>query len=217
MDINRFRETVSYIRAECPNVVINLTTSGALDANDETRTAHLIELKPEMASYDCGSMNWMHNSVFLNTPAFLEKLGKVMIENGVKPEVEAFDLGMIYNAMYYAKMGVLQTPMHFQICLGAAGGATATVENLMYMQRQLPAGSTWSAFGIGVQHLPILYTSIALGGHIRVGMEDNVYYARGRLAKNNAEFVARAARLIKEANNEVATSDDARELLKLRR
>ena len=140
-----------------------------------------------------------------------------MIENGVKPEVEAFDLGMIYNAMYYAKMGVLQAPMHFQICLGAAGGATATVDNLIYMQRQLPAGPTWSAFGIGVQHLPILYTSIALGGHVRVGMEDNVYYARGRLAKNNAEFVARAARLIKEANNEVATSDDAREMLKLRR
>lgn len=170
-----------------------------------------------MASYDCGSMNWMHIGVFLNAPAFLEKLGRTMIECGVKPEIEAFDLGMIYNAIYYAKVGVLLSPMHFQICLGAAGGATATVENLLYMKSQLPEGCTWSAFGIGAQHLPILYATIALGGHVRVGMEDNVYYARGRLAKSNAEFVERAARLIKEANNEPATPFEARQILKLRR
>jgi len=217
MNTARFRETVGLVRAECPEIVLNLTTSGALDVTDELRMAHLIELKPEMASYDCGSMNWMHNSVFLNPPAFLEKLGKTMIEHGVKPEVEAFDLGMIYNAMHYAKIGVLLNPMHFQICLGAAGGAIATVENLLYMKNQLPAGSTWSAFGIGAQHLPIMYATIALGGHVRVGMEDNVYYARGRLAKSNAEFVERAARLIKEANNEPATPAEAREILKLRR
>ena len=217
MSIERFRETVGYIRAECPEIVINLTTSGALDATDEARMAHLIELKPEMASFDCGTMNWMHKTVFMNPPAFLEKLGKTMIEAGVKPEIEAFDASMIYNAIYYAKIGVLLNPMHFQICLGAAGGSTATVENLMYMKSQIPEGSTWSAFGIGAQHLPILYATIALGGHVRVGMEDNVYYARGRLANSNAEFVERAARLIKEANNEPATPSEARQILKLRR
>ena len=217
MDINRFTETVGYIRAERPNVVINLTTSGALDATDEERMAHLIALKPEMASYDCGSMNWMHNSVFLNPPAFLEKLGMTMSELGVKPEIEVFDVGMIYNAIYYVKKGVLKAPMHFQFCLGAAGGATATVENLVHMRSQIPEGSTWSAFGIGAQTLPITYATLALGGHVRVGMEDNVYYAKGRLAKSNAEFVERAVRLVKEFNNEPATSDDSREILKLRR
>ena len=217
MDIRLFRETVGYIRAECPEIVINLTTSGAVDATDESRMAHLIELKPEMASYDCGSMNWMHTTVFLNRPDFLEKLGKTMIENGVKPEIEAFDAGMIYNALHYAKVGVLLTPMHFQICLGAPGGSLATVENLVYLKSLIPADSTWSAFGIGAQSLPIMYATIALGGHVRVGMEDNVYYGRGRLAKSNAEFVERAVRLVKEANKEPATPAEACEILNLRR
>jgi len=216
MDINLFRETVGYVRAECPDVVVNLTTSGAVDATDASRTAHLIELKPEMASYDCGSMNWMHTTVFLNHPAFLEKLGRTMIEYGVKPEIEAFDAGMIYNALHYARTGVLLTPMHFQICLGAPGGSLATVENLVYLKSLIPEGSTWSAFGIGAQSLPILYATIALGGHVRVGLEDNVYYARGRLAKSNAEFVERAVRLVREANNEPATPAEARAILGLR-
>ncbi len=216
MDKERFRETVGLIREKCPDIVLNLTTSGDLNATDETRMAHVIELKPEMASYDCGSMNWMHSTLFINHPAFLEKLGKVMIENGVKPEIEVFDAGMFYNALYYVKKGCLQNPMHFQFCLGAAGGSAATVENLVYLKSLIPADATWSAFGIGAQALPITYAAIALGGHIRVGMEDNVYYAKNRLARNNAEFVARTARLIKEANNEIATSADARGILKLR-
>ena len=102
MNKAKFAEAVSLIRERC-DIVVNLTTSGDLHATEETRMAHLIELKPELASYDCGSMNWMHNSLFLNPPAFLEKLGMVMQENGVKPEVEIFDGGMIENAKYYMK------------------------------------------------------------------------------------------------------------------
>ena len=101
--------------------------------------------------------------------------------------------------------------------LGAAGGTAATVENLVYLKSLLPEGSTWSAFGIGAGHIPILYATIALGGHVRVGMEDNVLYAKNRLAKSNAEFVERAGRLIKEANKEVATPADARQILNLRK
>ena len=217
MDKGRFAETVAYIREKKLDVVLNLTTSGDLNATDETRMAHLIELKPEMASYDAGSMNWMHNALFLNPPAFLEKLGHVMTENGVKPEIEVFDAGMFYNAEYYMKKGIIPSPGHFQFCLGAAGGSTATVENLVYLKSLLPADATWSAFGTGAGHMPILYAAIALGGHIRVGMEDNVLYSKGRLAKSNAEFVARAVRLIKEAGKEVATPANAREILKLRK
>lgn len=215
MDKERFRETVTLIREKC-DIVLNLTTSGDLNATDETRMAHIIALRPEMASYDAGSMNWMHNSLFLNHPVFLEKLGRVMIENGTKPEIEVFDAGMFYNAVYYVKQGILKAPCHFQFVLGAAGGTTATVENLVYLRNLLPPDATWSALGIGAGHLPILYTAIALGGHVRVGMEDNVFYAKNRLAQSNAEFVLRAARLIKEANQEVATSDDARTILGLK-
>lgn len=215
MDVAKFRETVGLIRSKC-DIVLNLTTSGDLNATDETRMVHLIELKPELASFDAGSMNWMHTGLFINHPLFLEKLGQTMIENGVKPEIEVFDAGMLYNALYYMKKGVIQAPPHFQFVLGAAGGTAATVENLVYLKGLLPAGASWSALGIGAGHLPIQYAAIALGGHIRVGMEDNVFYAKNRLAKSNAEFVARAARLIAEANGDVAKPDDARSILGLK-
>ena len=217
MSIDKFTETVGLIKAKhCP-VVLNLTTSGDLHATEETRMAHLIALKPEMASYDAGSMNWMHSGLFLNPPAFLEKLGQVMYENGVKPEIEAFDASFIYNALYYQKKGILKDPLHFQFCMGAAGGTAATVENLVYLKSLIPQNCTWSAFGIGSGHMPILLATLAMGGHIRLGMEDNVMYAKNRLAKSNAEFVERAVRLIKEANRTVATIEDTREILGLRK
>lgn len=216
MDKNKFRETVELIRGKC-DIVLNLTTSGDLNATDATRMEHIVELKPEMASYDAGSMNWMHSGLFLNPPKFLEKLGTTMLENNIKPEIEIFDAGMVYNSLYYLKQGVLAAPLHFQFVLGAAGGTAATVENLVHLKSLIPQGSTWSAFGIGSGHLPILLATLALGGHVRVGMEDNVYYAKNRLAKSNAEFVERAARLIKEANHEVATPAEARQLLNLKK
>jgi len=214
MDTGRFIETVGRIRERC-DIVLNLTTSGALEAGDDLRMAHLIALKPEMASFDAGSMNWMHATLFINHPAFLEKLGTTMIAHGVRPEIEVFDPGMLYTAVHYMKTGVLNAPGYFQFVLGAAGGIAATIENLVYLKSILPPGSPWSAFGIGASHLPTLLATLALGGNIRVGMEDNLYYARGRLAKNNAEFVARAVRLVHEANRVAASPADARAMLSL--
>ncbi|CAK7019302.1 MAG: 3-keto-5-aminohexanoate cleavage enzyme [Desulfovibrio sp.] len=208
----RFEETVGLIREKC-DIVLNLTTSGDLNATDETRMEHLAALKPEFGSYDCGSMNWMHNSLFLNPPAFLEKLATLMNENGVKPEIEIFDGGMVYNALYYLKKGFLKPPLHFQFVLGAAGGMDATVENLVFLKSLIPTDATWSALGIGKGHLPIMYTALAMGGHVRVGMEDNVVYAKGRLAKSNAEFVERTVRIVREINKQQATPDEARAIL----
>lgn len=212
MNKELFKETVGLIREKC-DIVLNLTTSGDLNATDETRMAHLIELKPELGSYDCGSMNWMHNSLFLNPPAFLEKLATVMNENGVKPEVEIFDGGMIYNAEHYLKKGFLRAPLHYQFVLGAAGGMAATVENLVFLKGLIPADATWSALGIGKGHLPIMYAALAMGGHVRVGMEDNVIYSKGRPAENNAEFVGRAVRIVREMDKGHATPDEARKIL----
>lgn len=216
MDKEKFKETVELIRGKC-DIVLNLTTSGALVATDEVRVAHVKELLPEIASFDAGSMNWMNTSVFINTPQFLEYIGNLFQELGVKPELEIFDTGMIYNTLYYNKKGVLKAPMHYQFVLGTAGGLGATIENLVYLKGLIPAGSTWSAFGIGKNHLPILYAALALGGHVRVGMEDNVYYGPGRLAKSNAEFVERTVRIVKEFGNEPATPAEAREMLGLRK
>lgn len=212
MNKETFAETVTLIRERC-DIVLNLTTSGDLNATDETRMAHLVALKPELASFDCGSMNWMHTSLFINHPAFLEKLGETMNTSGVKPEIEIFDAGMVSNAAYYMKRGILKAPLHYQFVLGAAGGMDATVESLVFLKSLIPADATWSALGIGKGHLPIMYATLALGGNLRVGMEDNVYYSTGRLAKSNAEFVERAVRLIHEMNKTEAKPEDARRIL----
>ncbi len=213
MSLEKFKETVGYIRATDCDIVINLTTSGQLGLSDEDRMKHIIALKPEMASYDCGSMNWLHSTVFENSPRFLEKLGLVMQENNIKPEIEIFDAGMIYNAIYYLKKGILKAPLHFQFVLGAAGGMDATIENLLFLKSLLPAGSTWGTLGIGRGHLPVMYAALAMGGHVRVGMEDNIYYSKGLLAKSNVEFVERTKRIIAEINKEVATPGEARQIL----
>lgn len=214
MDAARFEKTAALIREKC-DVVVNMTTSGDHRATDEERMLHIKKLAPEMASYDAGSFNWMPAGVFMNTPQFLDKLGRVMTEKNVKPEVEVFDSGMIDVAGYYVKQGVLNGPLHYQFCLGVLGGMKATVKNLVYLSEIIPDGSTWSAFGVGPAHLPIMYAAIAMGGHVRVGLEDNIYYSKGKLA-SNVSLVERAARAIKEFGKQPATSADAREILKLK-
>ena len=179
---------------------------------------HLKELRPELGTFDCGSMNWQHNALFLNPPQFLEKLGLAMQEWGVKPEIEAFDPGMIYNAAYYLKKGVLKAPLHFQMCMGAAGGIKGTTKNLVFMKElmeEVAPGSTWSCFGVGSSAMEMLYAGVALGGHVRVGMEDNVFYSKGVLAESNVQFVERARRVIEEYGGQPATSKEAREILGL--
>ena len=216
MDMAKFTETVTRIRDTC-DIVLNLTTSGDLYAKDEDRMAHLMALKPEMASFDCGSMNWQHNTLFLNHPEFLEKLGKVMIDHQIKPEMEVFDSSFFYNAQHYIKKGCLEEPPYYQFVLGAPGGITATVKNLVHLHSLLPEGYPyWSAFGIGKAHLPVMLSTIALGGHIRVGMEDNIFYGYKQLATSNVQLVERAVRLVKEAQKEVASPDDARRMLNLK-
>ena len=223
MDINKFRETMKLLRTNHPDcdIIINMTTSGAASfPREEARYEHIIELKPELASYDCGSMNWLHTSLFLNPPKFLEELGQNMQAWGVKPEIEAFDPGMIANAAYYLKKGVLKAPLHFQFCMGCANGIPGSMKNLLFMKETMESlcpGSTWSCFGVGHSAMEMLYGAVALGGHIRVGMEDNVMYSKGVLAESNVQFVERARRVIEEYGKQVATPDEAREILSLKK
>ncbi len=221
MSTEKFTETWDLIHSRYPDcdIVLNLTTSGDIHADDEIRVAHVKKLKPEMASYDCGSMNWLNSGLFINSPKFLEDCGLLFQELNVKPEIEAFDPGMIANAAYYLKKGVLKAPLHFQFCMGCANGIPGSIKNLLFMKEtmeQLCPGSTWSCFGVGHSAMEILYGAVALGGHIRVGMEDNVMYAKGVLADSNAQFVERAARVIREYGNDVATPAEAREILGLK-
>ena len=222
MDTAKFEETVNLIHTKYPDcdIILNLTTSGDIHADDEIRVAHVKKLKPEMASYDCGSMNWLHSGLFINSPKFLTDCGLLFQETNTKPEIEAFDPGMIGNAAYYIKKGVLKTPVHFQFCMGCANGIPGTMKNLIFMKETADelvgkGNYTWSCFGVGHSAMEMLYGAVALGGGIRVGMEDNVMYAKGQLAESNVQFVERAARVIREYGKEVATPAEARQILGL--
>jgi uncharacterized protein (DUF849 family) len=214
MDKERFRETVKIISGES-DVVLNLTSSGEINVPFERRMEHIAELRPELATFDAGSINVLPDGIFDNTAKFLTQLGTLLNEHNVKAEVEIMDLGMIAAAEYYVSKGVLKAPIHFQFVLGFFSGAPATPENLAYLRSKIPHDSTWSAFGIGNAHMPIMYTTIAMGGHVRVGLEDCLFYTPGQLA-TNLDFVNRAGRVIREFGNEVATPADARSILGLR-
>jgi len=222
MNTAAFKEIVERIRAyEDCDVVINCTSSGASPqhpATDEERYLHHMTVPGiEMGSYDAGTFNWMPGGVFMNSPQFLEKLGDVYIERGIKPEIEIFDAGMLGIAEYFVKKGHLSTPCHYQFCLGVLGGMPATVENLLYLKNHIPAGSTWSAFGVGAGHLPIMYAALALGGNIRVGMEDNVVYGKDaegkKIMATNLMLVERAVQAVRTFGNEPATPAEARQIL----
>ncbi|SMP42814.1 3-keto-5-aminohexanoate cleavage protein [Anoxynatronum buryatiense] len=217
MDKEKFKKTIELIKGKpgC-DVVINCTTSGDNRASYEDRMAHLDYVKPELASFDAGSFNWMPFGIFDNSPQFLEPLGKKMKELGVKPELEIFDSGFMNIVNYYVKKGVIDAPGHYQFVLGVLGGMEATVKNLQYLFEMLPKDSTWSAFGLGKQHMPIMYATLALGGHLRVGLEDNVYYSKGQLA-TNVMLVERAVRAVTEFGKMPAKPNEAREILGLKR
>ncbi len=224
MDHNKFAETVKLLNERYPDcdIIVNMTTSGDIYATDETRVLHVKELKPEMASFDCGSMNWLNFGLFLNSPKFLEMCAQVFKDTNTKPEIECFDPGMIGNAAYYIKKGVLEAPLHFQFCMGCANGITGSVKDLLFMKETADRligkdNYTWSAFGVGHSAMEVMYAAIALGGSIRVGMEDNVMYSKGVLAESNAQFVLRAKRVIEEFGCEVATPDEARQILGLKK
>lgn len=222
MNTAAFKEIVERIRAyEDCDVVINCTSSGATPAHpatDQERYLHHMTVPGiEMGSYDAGTFNWMPAGVFMNTPKFLAELGLAYMEKGIKPEIEIFDAGMLGITEYFVKKGQLSKPCHFQFCLGVLGGMPATVENLLYLKNHIPEGSTWSAFGVGAGHLPIMYATLALGGHLRVGLEDNVVYGKdeegNKIMATNVMLVERAVNAVKVFGRQPATPAEAREIL----
>jgi 3-keto-5-aminohexanoate cleavage enzyme len=209
-DIDYFRRVVRLVQQRC-DIILNLTTSGPLD---DERILPVSDLRPEMASFDAGSTN-LNDWVFINHPAFLERLAREMLDNGVKPEIEVFETGFINNALVLAKRGLLQPPLHFQFVLGAPGAAPATPKNLLHLVESIPSDSTWSVIGVGRAQLPMAAMGIVMGGHVRVGMEDNVYLRKGVLAESNADFVRQMVELAGHLQRPVATVGDARRILGL--
>ncbi|MED1420642.1 3-keto-5-aminohexanoate cleavage protein [Bacillus smithii] len=212
LSLDTYVEVVNRIKDKC-DIIINLTTAGGVAMNDEDRL-RVCELGSEMATFDAGSMNF-GSSVFLNSPNFLERLAIKMKEYQIKPEIEIFDVGMIANTMRIIKKGLIEPPFHFQFVLGIQGGMPATPKNLLFLAESIPSGSTWSAIGASKEQLAINTMSILMGGHVRVGMEDSVYYRKGELAKTNAQFVERIVDLSRTLGRDIATPNEARKILGL--
>jgi len=213
-DIELFRQVVEPLRKKT-DLVLCLTTSGIPGRNlpiEERLTS--LELEPELASFDAGSIN-LGGSAFINTPEFLEAAAARMKSKGVKPELEVFDVGMIVTCLRMRDQGFLAEPLHFQFVLGTPWGSPATPKSFLHLYEYLPENSTWSIIGIGKGHLPMSMMGLIMGGHIRVGMEDNIYYQKGALARNNAQFVERIVRIAKEYGRKVATPEEARKILSL--
>lgn len=213
-DKERFRECIEEIKKRCPDVIIQPSTGGAVGMSDEERLQP-VGLLPEMATLDCGTLNFGGDEIFVNTENTIKNFGKVMIEKGVKPEIEVFDKGMVDYAIKYAKQGYILEPMHFDFVLGVQ--MTATARDLAFMVDSIPAGSTWTVAGVGRHEMPMAAIGIAMGGHVRVGFEDNVYLEKGVLAKSNGELVEKVVRIAKELGREIATPDEAREILGLKK
>src|SRR5262244_577035 len=227
-----YREVVQRIRDSGSDVVINLTTGpgarfapGADDpmkagpgTNLKTaaeRVQHVVELKPEICSLDMGSMN-MGGYVFVNTPSILENMAVAIREAGIVPELEVFETGHLLLAKRMIETGHIKLPGMFQICLGISWAQPATSEAMTYMRSLLPAGSPWFAFGISLHQFPMVAQAVLLGGHPRVGLEDNIYLEKGKLAPSNAALVEKAAKIVEILGDTVATPTDARAILGLK-
>ena len=241
-DVNIFREILSKIK-ERSDVVICPTTGGGLGMTVEERVRVVPELKPEIASFNMGSMNFaLHHLipkyekfkfewerqylemskdfVFKNTFKDLEYIAKIFYENETKPELECYDVGHLYNAAYLLTTGVLKPPLHIQFVHGILGGIGTHVEDLMHMKRTADRlfgeNYTWSVIGAGRFEFGLCTVALVLGGHVRVGMEDNLYLSKGRLARSNAEMVEKMVRIARELGREPATPDEARKILGLK-
>ena len=209
--VERFGHAYEEIRAQS-DLIVQFSTGGAIGMTPQERAA-VLELRPEMATLTCGSVNF-GDDIFENSFPIMRDLLKKMNEFGVRPELEIFDKGHLANARRLAKERLLSFPQHVDFVLGVPGGLEATVQNLCDLVDDLPEGCTWSVAGIGKRQLPMAMAAIAMGGHVRVGLEDNLFYSRGRLARND-ELVARVARLAAEAGRSIATPDRARKVLGL--
>jgi 3-keto-5-aminohexanoate cleavage enzyme len=214
-ELSHFKRSVEKIRGACQSSkpIIQFSTGGAVGEAIERRVAPL-SLKPEMASFNLGTINFGED-IFVNTFADMRALADGFKQYGVTPEYEIYDTGHVDNLKKLIKEGILNAPYHCQFVLGVPGALSGDIDGLVYLAKSLPPESAWAVAGIGRFELPLAVHAILMGGHVRVGLEDNIYYAKGQAALSNAHLVERIVRLAKELGREVATPDEARQILDL--
>ena len=233
-DVNLFKEVVERIRDSKTDVVINLTAGMGGDwvpseenpsmpgpgtdmIGPEERLAHVKEIHPEICSLDCGTMNFGNgNEIYISPPGYLREMASMIQEWGVKPELEVFELGQIRFAKQMIKEGLINEPPMFQICLGIPWGAEQTVDSMKVMKDELPTNASWASFGIGRMQMPMAAAAVAMGGNVRVGLEDNLYLEKGVLASND-QLVIRIIEIIQRMGSRVLSPKETRDKLKLKK
>ena len=223
-DVDSFSRIDQEVRQRCPDVIVNYST-GAVGLSREQRIGHITALHPEMAALNMGSMNYAiysekqkmfhHDHVFANSFGDIRFFLERMNEAGTRPELECFDSGHINNAAPLIDLGILRPPYQFSLIMGVLGGIPASVKNLVHQADGLPPGSFWQVIGVGRTQWPLIAAAIAIGGNVRVGLEDNLYISEGVLARSNGELVAKAASLVRARGGQIASAAEAREILRL--
>jgi 3-keto-5-aminohexanoate cleavage enzyme len=207
-----FARAIDAVKRAVPDVVIQTSTGGSVGMSEDER-AQPLDLKPEMATLTTGTVNF-GDEVFENPYPLVERFFLRMREIGVQPEFEVFDTGMVETAArLVAEHDAEARHLHFDLVLGVPGGMAGTPRSVLHLTSILPPGATWTATGIGRTHLPVTLAALALGGHVRTGFEDTIYLAKGRVAESNAELIARVASIAAQTGREVATPDQAREIV----
>jgi 3-keto-5-aminohexanoate cleavage enzyme len=213
-DGERFRECIDEIRKRCPDVIILPSTGGAVGMTADERLQPIyLKPTPKIATLDCGTVNFGGDEIFVNTETMIMEFAQKFKVLGIKPELEIFDVGMIDTVKRFHKKGYFEEPMHFNLVLGVPGGIAATTKNLTFLVNSLPNNSTFTVTAIGRYEFPMVTQSIAMGGHARVGFEDNLYISKGVLAKSNGELVDKVVRIANNMGRDIANPQDTREIL----
>ncbi len=214
----RFKVCIEEVKKRCPDVIILPSTGGAVGMTNEERLQPIyLDPSPEMATLDCGTMNWLGgDEIFINTVKTIINFAEEMNKRGIKYELECFDKGMIDMALRLHEKGYIKAPMHFNLVLGVIGGMNATPRDLLYLISSLPEDCTYSVTGIGRYEFSMATISIIMGGHVRAGFEDNLYLSKGVLAKSNGELVEKVVRITNELGRDIATPNETREILGLK-
>ncbi|MCP4728321.1 MAG: 3-keto-5-aminohexanoate cleavage protein [bacterium] len=226
-EVDRIRETHDAIKEKTPELIVNLSSAVGMGKTAEQRIAQIVEIKPEMASLNTNTMNFglldrssgqiMIDFVFENTFTMLMNFGKLMEDNGVKPEVECYDMGGLDNFMLIGKQGIFSEPYNINIVMGVAGGQQFRPDTFVAMVNALPPNSNFTTCGVGLDEFPTIMQSCLMGGHMRVGLEDNIRMPNGELAKGNYELVEHAVRVAECMGREPATPDEARDIMGIKK
>lgn len=214
-NVDRFRDLCEAVRRRCDDIVLNITTGGGSRFSREERLAPVLEVQPELASLDMGPLNHGQSVTSEKPREEHEEYARRMAEHGVKPELEIFNPGQLTEVHNLIEKDLLKTPYLCNTVFGMQTGTLPKPKNVVNFADNLPAGSEWTCMAIGKHQVPLTTTALAMGGHMRVGMEDTVHYSEGELAESNAQLVRRAADLVEGLGRELATPDEARDMLNL--